>query len=190
MPPLSRREFLLLGVATGATVAVGVVVPLSIATRDRFGDEDTTTTAAPAAVVAMFPPVRVTQMSQLSQGTPVLFDYPLQGQASVVVKTGFESIGGVGPDGDVVAFSRICTHMGCQLEDYQAEHGVLGPCPCHFSTFDLIHNGQVTLGQATQNLPQLLLEVDGDDVYATGVIRLVYGYANTLQGAEMVGGTA
>ena len=61
---------------------------------------------------------------------------------------------------------------------------------CSFSTFDLVHNGQVTLGQATQNLPQVLLEVDGDDVFATGVIRLIYGYANTLQGAEMVGGTA
>ncbi len=121
----------------------------------------------------------------------MLFDYPLNGQGNVLVKTGNDfAIGGIGPDEDIVAFSRVCTHMGCELTEYQAEHGVLGPCACHFSTFDLIHNGQVTLGQATQNLPQVLLQIDGDDVYATGVVRLVYGYANTLEGAELVGGSA
>ena len=44
----------------------------------------------------------------------------------------------------------------------------------------------VTLGQATQNLPQVMLSVEDQDVYATGVIRLVYGYQNTLQGAQLV----
>lgn len=44
----------------------------------------------------------------------------------------------------------------------------------------------MTLGQATQNLPQILLKVDGDDVVATGVVRLVYGFHNTLEGAELV----
>ena len=76
--------------------------------------------------------------------------------------------------------------MGCVLDQYMPEHNALGPCPCHFSTFDLANNGMVTLGQATQNLPQVLLSVEDDDIYATGVIRLVYGYADTLQGAPMV----
>ncbi len=188
MAPLTRREFLLLGVASGATVAVGVVLPIAVASRDDEVAEGGT--AGPAAVVAVFPRTRVARMSQLQDGVPVMFDYPLEGQGNVLVKMGEPAIGGVGDGDDVVAFSRICTHMGCELTEYRHEHGVLGPCPCHFSTFDLIHNGQVTLGQATQNLPQVLLEVDGDDVFATGLVRLVYGFADSLEGAEMVAGTA
>ncbi len=188
MAPLTRREFLLLGVASGAAVAVGVVVPISIASRDEVDGGAGSTTTGPAAVVALFPRTRVAGLSQLTDGAPVMFDYPLEGQGNVLVKMGEPAIGGIGEGEDIVAFSRICTHMGCELTEYRHEHGVLGPCPCHFSTFDLIHNGQVTLGQATQNLPQVLLEIDGDDVYATGLVRLVYGYANALEGAEMVAG--
>lgn len=140
-------------------------------------------------VVTTFPRLEVARLGDLQEAVPINFDYPLEGQGSVLVKTGRPAVGGVGPEEDIVAFSRICTHMGCELTEYQAEHGVLGPCSCHFSTFDLIHNAQVTLGQATQNLPQVLLQIEDDKVYATGVIRLVYGYANTLAGAE-TGGAA
>ncbi len=192
MASLTRREFLFLGVASGAAVGVGVVLPLSVATRDQVDDEVPTppTTELPMAVIATFPRVRVAAVSQLREAVPVTFDYPLEGQSNVLVKMGREAIGGIGQDEDIVAYSRHCTHMGCVVEDFQADHGVLGPCPCHFSTFDLIHNGQVTLGQASQNLPQVLLDIDGDDIYATGVLRLVYGYANTLEGRELVGGAA
>ncbi len=189
MPSVSRREFLLLGVATGAVAAVGVVVPLSIATKDSFGNGDGTDSTMPGAVVAVFPKVRVASLSALREAEPVIFDYPLAGQSNVLVKLGEPAMGGTGPDGDIVGFSRICTHMGCTLPEYRHEHKVLGPCPCHFTTFDLIHGGQVSLGQATQNLPQLLLTIEGDDIYATGVVRLIYGFADNLQGAQRVGGT-
>lgn len=191
MSPLSRREFLFLGAATGAATAIGILVPVSIIVRDNNeavpGTTTTTTLGSgPAAAVAFFPEVTVAQVSQLQAGVPVDFDYPLVGQKNLLVKMGEEVIGGVGAESDIVAFSRICTHMGCEIEEYRHEHKALGPCPCHFSTFDLIHGGQVTLGQATQNLPQVLLKVDGDDVVATGVVRLVYGFNNTLQGGELV----
>lgn len=193
MASLSRREFLFLGAATGAAAAVGILVPVSIVVRDSQPDGITTTTTTtttlatgPAAAVAFFPEVAVARVSDLREGVPVDFDYPLVGQKNLLVKMGQGVIGGVGEADDIVAFSRLCTHMGCEIGDYQHEHGVLGPCPCHFSTFDLIHGGQVTLGQATQNLPQVLLRIDGDDVVATGVIRVVYGFSNTLEGGELV----
>jgi len=137
-------------------------------------------------VVGFFPKVRVASVGEVSTTDPVRFDYPLQGQRNVLVKLNNPVSYGVGPDQDIVSFSSICTHMGCLLEEYKPEYNALGPCPCHFSTFDLANNGMVTLGQATQNLPQVLLSIEGDDIYATGVVRLVYGYANTLQGAPMV----
>ena len=179
----TRREFLFLGGATGAVVAIGVLVPIGLASRETVAGDQT------AAIVGFFPRVKVASLSELEEGAPVLFDYPQVGQSSILVKMGEPVIGGVGPDGDIVAFSRLCTHMGCAVSEYQHEYKVLGPCPCHYSTFDLVHGGMVTLGQATQNLPQLLLSVDDDDVYADGVFRLVYGFDNTLQGGELVGGT-
>ena len=55
---------------------------------------------------------------------------------------------------------------------------------CHekpvFDTFDIGRDGIPVLGQATQNLPRVLLEVDGDDVYANGVYRLIYGNQSNL----------
>lgn len=103
-------------------------------------------------------------LSSVVEGEPVFFDYPLEGQSNIMVKLGERAIGGVGDDRDIVAFSNICTHMGCPVTDYEPEHAVLGPCACHFTTFDLSRDGQVVLGQGRQNLPRLLLETEGDDV--------------------------
>jgi arsenite oxidase small subunit len=194
MTELTRREFILIGVAGGAVAAVGVIVPLSQMSNgeqiavDGLSSSTTTTTLppSPSAVVGFFPKVRVASVGDVSITEPIKFDYPLQGQRNVLVKLGNPVSYGVGPDADIVSFSSICTHMGCVLDEYKPEHNALGPCPCHFSTFDLANNGMVTLGQATQNLPQVLLSVEGDDIFATGVVRLVYGFADTLQGAPMV----
>ncbi len=193
MTELTRREFLLIGVAGGAVAAVGVIVPLSqtrsaeqVAVGDGSSSTTTTLPPPPSAVVGFFPKVQVASVGDLSTTDPVKFDYPLQGQRNVLVKLNNPVSYGVGPDQDIVSFSSICTHMGCLLEEYKPEYNALGPCPCHFSTFDLANNGMVTLGQATQNLPQVLLSIEGDDIYATGVVRLVYGYASTLHGAPMV----
>ncbi len=176
--PLTRREFLLAGAAAGAFVGAGVVLPVAITLRDENGGPD--------SEALIYPRQRIASLSELQEGTPVFFDYPLVGQSNLLVKVGAPAEAGVGPDGDVVAFSNLCTHMGCPITTYQAAEGVLGPCPCHFTTFDLAHDAQVTLGQATQQLPRVLLTADGDDIYADGLLRLVYGHQNSLVGAEPV----
>jgi len=38
----------------------------------------------------------------------------------------------------------------------------------------------VISGHATESLVQIVLELDGDDVYATGVLGLVYGTFDSL----------
>ena len=100
---------------------------------------------------------------------------------------GRQVIEAIGPDGDIVAFNYLCSHMGCPLNGlYNHEHKIQGPCPCHFSRFDLTKSGILILGQATQSLPQIVLEVSGDDVEATGVTGLVYGYHANLEGGTPV----
>ena len=58
----------------------------------------------------------------------------------------------------------------------------LGACPLHLSTYDLTRHGILISGQAYQSLPQVLLELAGDDIYAVGVFGLIFGRYDNLQG--------
>lgn len=146
---------------------------------------------APVGPVAGPPRRRVAALADLREGEPVRFDYPLQGQTNVLIKLGRPAAGGVGPDGDIVAFSEFCTHMGCPIGNlYKPEHAILGPCACHFTTFDLTHRGMVVIGQATENLPQVVLEIDGGEIYAVDVHGIIYGFRDNLADASPVQGEA
>ena len=58
-----------------------------------------------------------------------------------------------------IAYSKICTHVGCPVGLYQADaHELL--CPCHQSTFDVLDGARPRFGPATRSLPQLPLEID------------------------------
>jgi ubiquinol-cytochrome c reductase iron-sulfur subunit len=62
-------------------------------------------------------------------------------------------------EGDIVAYSKICTHVGCPISLYEKKtHHLL--CPCHQSTFDLADAAKVVFGPAARALPQLPLSVD------------------------------
>lgn len=61
----------------------------------------------------------------------------------------------------IVAYSKICTHVGCPISlNERTTHHLL--CPCHQSTFDLANSGKVVFGPAGRPLPQLPLEVDDE----------------------------
>jgi ubiquinol-cytochrome c reductase iron-sulfur subunit len=61
----------------------------------------------------------------------------------------------------IVAFSKICTHVGCAVDLYEQQtHHML--CPCHQSTFDLSDAGKVIFGPAARSLPQLPITVNAD----------------------------
>ncbi len=61
----------------------------------------------------------------------------------------------------ILAFSKICTHVGCPIALYeQRTHHLL--CPCHQSTFDLADSGNVVFGPAARQMPQLPITIDED----------------------------
>lgn len=72
-----------------------------------------------------------------------------------------------GVDG-IVAYSKICTHVGCPVALYERQtHHLL--CPCHQSTFDMTNDCEVIFGPAKRPLPQLPIKVeDGYLVAADG----------------------
>jgi len=61
----------------------------------------------------------------------------------------------------IVAYSKICTHVGCPVALYEQQtHHLL--CPCHQSTFDVADGAKVVFGPAKRPLPQLPIEVDAE----------------------------
>lgn len=61
----------------------------------------------------------------------------------------------------IIAFSKICTHMGCAVALYEQQTKHL-LCPCHQSTFDVTRAAKVIFGPAARPLPQLALTLDAD----------------------------
>ena len=167
---VNRRQFLLTGGIATTVVMVGIPgVPEAL---------------TPAAV-STYPRKFIARLSELNVDEPFDFEYPDEGEyaESILVRLGREAGGGLGPDRDVVAFNYTCTHQGGPLQGtYQAADKALGPCPLHLTTFDLTRHGIFISGQAYQSLPQVLLELDGDDIYAVGMFGLIYGRFDNLQG--------
>jgi ubiquinol-cytochrome c reductase iron-sulfur subunit len=66
---------------------------------------------------------------------------------------------------NIVAYSKICTHVGCPVALYeQTTHHIL--CPCHQSTFDAANGANVIFGPAARALPQLPLMLDSEGYIA------------------------
>jgi rieske iron-sulfur protein len=66
----------------------------------------------------------------------------------------------------VVAYTAICTHNGCDIDDWLAAEQLLS-CSCHSSSFDPKDGGRVVDGPAPRVLPALPLKiVDGKLVVA------------------------
>ncbi|MEY3308297.1 MAG: hypothetical protein RLZZ413_2335 [Pseudomonadota bacterium] len=138
------------------------------------------TVMAPAAAQAQalarvdYPVNRLGNVGDLKVNEPMDVAYPDADSPGVLLKLGSAVQGGVGADGDIVAFSVLCPHKGFSMS-YHADDKTLN-CPGHFSRFDCEKGGQQIWGHATQNLPQFKLRVDDKgDIYADGVDELIYG---------------
>lgn len=198
----SRRNFLKVGlsVAVGlvilgvAAVAKSLIEPTAVLATETT----TTTTSAPTTSVTGiqpstpgFPVVMIANVSDVVLNKVVYFNYPqnTDDQASILVKLGVKASGGVGPDGDIVAFSQICQHLGCDVgyvptngsPSCDTSYTAAGPeayCCCHGSVYDLTNEAKVIGGPAPRPLPQVILEVDSSgNIYATGMTPpTIFGY--------------
>jgi len=70
----------------------------------------------------------------------------------------------------LVAYSAICTHLGCTVLPRLSEQGYI-VCPCHASVFDPAANARVVSGPANRPLPALPIEVSSN-----GVVRAAGGF--------------
>ncbi len=191
-----RRNFLKWALGVGL---VFVVAGVAAVTKSLW-----TPPPAPSAALT-FPKVKVANVSDLTLNAPVTFDYPLDDEPNVLVKLGQQAAGGVGPDGDIVAFSIVCQHLGCPL-GYQAPGssppcnssfaapGPVGYCCCHGSVYDFVNGAKVIGGPAPRPLPQVTLQFDGStgDIYAVGMgPPTIFGHdtGSSDVSADLQGGT-
>jgi len=61
----------------------------------------------------------------------------------------------------LVAFSAICTHLGCTVFEKLSRDGLIA-CPCHGSRFDPTRQGAVAKGPADRALPSLPIAAGPD----------------------------
>ena len=104
---------------------------------------------------------RICSSAAVRENDSLLFRYPTDDDPCILVRT---------REGDLVAFSQVCTHLSCAVT-YRQEDGVLF-CPCHNGVFDCRAGaeGAVPLaGPPARPLPRILLEVRDGSVFATGV---------------------
>jgi thiosulfate dehydrogenase (quinone) large subunit len=87
-------------------------------------------------------------LDRMNVGDAVAFNDPGAGPA-VLVCTGRN---------DVAAYSRICTHAGCEV-GYDSSRELL-VCPCHGAEFDAMHGARPVAGPAPTPLPSIKVEVD------------------------------
>lgn len=207
----SRRDFLRVSLASGA-----VLVTLGIASVTRSllippqsppptGVTTTKTTAASGSSTSPFPRIKVGNVSDLAGDKTVSFNYPLEETPNILIKLGVKATGGVGPEGDIVAFSQVCQHLGCiygfvptgaspDCDNTYKASAPVGYCCCHGSVFDLVDGGKVLDGPSPRPVPQVVLDFDSatGDIFATGMgPPSIFGHStgsgNVL--ADLQGGT-
>jgi arsenite oxidase small subunit len=193
-----RRNFLKLAISISALLLVGGIAAISKSITNPAPTEYKSTGQA------AFPRLKVAKLSDLQVGQPVLFNYPLDNEPNILVKLGQKAETGVGPDGDIVAFSALCQHLGCVYafqstgtspkcnSSYQAASPI-GYCCCHGSVFDFTRHAQVVSGPSPRPQPQVILEIDNSgNIYAVGMTPpTIFGHntGSSDVSSDLQGGT-
>jgi arsenite oxidase small subunit len=179
-----RRTFLKVSIVASAALAIGGMAALSktVTTPGEEQASTTTETVFPRVQVKDINSGQLATVSNVVLNTPLYFNYPLDNQPNMLVKLGVSAANGVGPDGDIVAFSDLCQHLGCnpgfiakgQSPQCQPSYQAPGPemyCCCHGSKYDLLNSAEVIQpSPAPRAVPQVILEVDGSgNIFAKGM---------------------
>jgi ubiquinol-cytochrome c reductase iron-sulfur subunit len=129
----------------GTRIQVGEIQPGGIATVFPEGHEDDEQAQAVDQTVLIRLPAPVT----VPPGLPGTENWTPQGY---------------------VAYSKVCTHLGCPVGLYEQELELL-VCPCHQSMFKAYASALPQFGPAPRPLPQLPLYID-----SSGHLRAQSGY--------------
>lgn len=104
-----------------------------------------------------YPPVKIEGAAQVLPGSFLYFNYPRANDPAVLVRA---------QDGEYVAYSRKCAHLGCSV-DFDSARRCLA-CPCHRGVYDA-RTGYVVYGPPPRPLDQIVLQMRaGGELWAVG----------------------
>lgn len=183
-PEISRRKFI--NVAMGATAGIGGLSFISILGSARPLSKDTPDRLPPAEGDVLvyaeganagkpidpdtleenptraYPLGTVGGEDVLKSGDPnnlvLIMKFP---ESALQAPTNLD----VAPGG-IVAYSAVCTHLGCQV-NYKADDKTL-LCPCHSGLYDPKAGCKVIGGPPPRALPQLPIKVEDGRLVAAG----------------------
>lgn len=106
---------------------------------------------------AQLPRTRVALASSIPVGGSKLFSYPTEEDPCILVRQA---------NGNLVAYSQVCTHLSCAVVHSGKENALF--CPCHQGYFT-VAEGRPYAGPPTRPLPRIKLEQQGNEIFAVGL---------------------
>ncbi|HET8891485.1 MAG TPA: Rieske 2Fe-2S domain-containing protein [Candidatus Angelobacter sp.] len=106
---------------------------------------------------AEMPRMKVGEVASIPVGGSKLFSYPTQADPCILVRQ---------RNGELVAYSQVCTHLSCAVVHNEHENALF--CPCHHGYFS-VDEGRPFAGPPTRLLPRIKLEQKGNEIFAVGV---------------------
>lgn len=104
-----------------------------------------------------YPPMKIEGAERVLPGSFLYFNYPKPGDPAILVRS---------RDGEFMAYSRKCAHLGCAV-DFDSARRCLS-CPCHQGAYDA-RTGYVIYGPPPRPLDQIVLQMRaGGEVWAVG----------------------
>lgn len=103
------------------------------------------------------PALALGNASEVAPGESRLFRYPTDADPCILLRTN---------DGQLAAYSQVCTHLSCAVVFRPGQDALF--CPCHLGEFSC-REGRPTAGPPERRLPRIRLEQRGDALFAVGV---------------------
>ncbi len=104
-----------------------------------------------------FAPALVASVHDVPVGGAKLFSYPTAHDPCLLIRLSEDRF---------VAYSQKCTHLSCPVTFKAKENEFF--CPCHAGRF-AVDDGRVLGGPPQRPLPRILINVSGNEIWATGV---------------------
>lgn len=141
---LTRRGFCY----TAALATAGAACLPQVATGQAAGGEQPS---------LAYPPRKIEGAERVLPGSFLYFSYPKSNDPAVLLRT---------LDGQYLAYSRRCAHLGCTIDFDKAQRCLA--CPCHRGVYDA-RTGYVLYGPPPRPLDQIILQVRaGGEIWAVG----------------------
>jgi len=183
-PTLRRRTFIQAGIGLSLVLALGSLSALSVTGGLRPIARVTPDREPPADgddLVLADDQARVVRPADLPMGGAITMAYPRDPRTQVVKggtvnnlvllarfdESQLTETTRAYAAGGVVAYSALCTPLGCTVSEWDPDHGWFH-CVCHHARFDPRSGARVVAGPAPRPLPVLPLQNVSDAIRVAG----------------------